>query len=151
MPCPARQPVTAGHASSATSVCRRCRTKGRNFSRRSRKSFGGSVSKTRSGSVKITFSHLLLIYFEKADDAGVGVSRFVRLLSGRHLEEALQTIFQIWGPTRARARRRVIAEPLHAVWRELNERGLQFEGKEDWLARFVADGSLQVAAVRPSE
>jgi hypothetical protein len=95
--------------------------------------------------------HLLLIYFEKADDAGVDVSGFVRSLSGRHLEEALRAIFQIWGPTRGRARRRVIAEPLYAAWRELNERGLQFEDKEDWLARYVTDGTLQVAAVRPSE
>ena len=92
--------------------------------------------------------HLLLIYFEKADDAGIDVSAFVRSLSGRHLEEALRAIFQIWGPTRGRARRRVIGEPLYGAWRDLNESGLQFEGKEDWLARYVADGSLQVAAAR---
>ena len=95
--------------------------------------------------------HLLLIYFEKADDAGVDVSGFVRSLSGRHLEEALRAIFQIWGPARGRARRRVIAGPLYEAWRNLNECGLQFEGKEDWLARYVADGSLQVVAARPSE
>lgn len=94
--------------------------------------------------------HLLLVYFEKADDAGVDVSGFVRSLSGRHLEEALRAIFQIWGPARGRARRRVISEPLYEVWRDLNELGLQFEGKEDWLARYVADRSLQVAA-RPAE
>src|SRR4051794_33187523 len=58
---------------------------------------------------------LLLIYFEKADDGGVDISGFVRSLSGRHLEEALRAIFQIWGPTRGRARRRVIAEPLYAA------------------------------------
>src|SRR5688572_24390585 len=95
--------------------------------------------------------HLLLIYFEKSDDAGVDVSGFVRSLSGRHLEEALRAIFQIWGPTRGQARRRVIAERLYEAWRDLNECALQFEGKEDWLARYVADGSLRVAAARPSE
>jgi hypothetical protein len=95
--------------------------------------------------------HLLLIYFEKADDAGVDVSGFVRSLSGRHLEEALRAISQIWGPTRGRARRHVIAESLYEAWRDLNESGLQFEGKEDWLARYFGDGSLEVAAARPSE
>jgi hypothetical protein len=93
--------------------------------------------------------HLLLIYFEKSDDAGIDASGFVRSLSGRHLEEALRAIFQIWGPARGLARRCVIAEPLYRAWRDLNEAGLQFEGKEDWLGRYVADGSLKVAPARP--
>jgi hypothetical protein len=37
--------------------------------------------------------HLLLIYFETADDAGMDVSGFVRSLRGRHLEKVLLAIF----------------------------------------------------------
>lgn len=88
--------------------------------------------------------HLLLIYFEKSDDLNVDASGFLRSLRGPHLEEALRAIFQIWGPTRGPARRRAIPQRLYDAWRELNGIGLQFEGTEDWLARYVAEGSLEL-------
>jgi hypothetical protein len=92
--------------------------------------------------------HLLLIYFEKSADAHVNTSGFVLSLTGRHLEEALRAIFQIWGPTRGRARRRTIPQSLYGAWCALNESGLQFDGKEDCLRRYVRDGSLEVTADR---
>jgi hypothetical protein len=94
--------------------------------------------------------HILLIYFERAADLEHDVSGFVRSLAGRHLKTALLAIFQIWGPTRGQSRRRTIAAPLYQAWHDLNAAGLQFAGKEDWLAKYVADGSLAVTAVRTS-
>src|SRR5262249_46074061 len=44
--------------------------------------------------------HLLLVYFELADDHGWDSVRFIRSVQGPVLHEALIAVFQLWGPTR---------------------------------------------------
>ena len=103
-----------------------------------------------SGFDESNLVHLLLIYFEKVADAEADVSAFVRSLPGRHLEVALRTIWGVWGQAHGPRRRRTIPKGLYDLWSSLDKPWLASEGKEDWLARFVADGSLVVTPAGPS-
>jgi hypothetical protein len=90
--------------------------------------------------------HLLLVYFEMADDHGWDAVQFLRSLRGPVLHEALVAVFQLWGPTRGANRRRTIPKALYEVWHALIAEDPDWVGDREGLSRYVASGSLSLVA-----
>jgi hypothetical protein len=88
--------------------------------------------------------HLLLVYFELADDRGWNSAQFLRSLQGSVLHEALIAVFQLWGPTRGRNRRRAIPQTLYEAWHSLMPQDPDWVGDREGLSRYVASGSLSL-------
>ncbi|MGL6073394.1 MAG: hypothetical protein ACRC8S_04430 [Fimbriiglobus sp.] len=89
--------------------------------------------------------HLLLVYFEQGDTHGHNPVPFLRSLSGPVLHEALVAVFQLWGPTRGAARRRLMPRELFEVWHTLMAADPEWVGDREALAGYHASGSLALA------
>jgi hypothetical protein len=90
--------------------------------------------------------HLLLVYFGLADDHGWDSAQFIRSLQGPVLHEALIAVFQLWGPTRGKNRRRAIPQALYEAWHSLMPQDPDWVGDREGLSRYVASGSLSLVA-----
>jgi hypothetical protein len=88
--------------------------------------------------------HLLLVYFELADDHKWDSVQFLRSLHGPVLHEALVAIFQLWGPTRGANRRRVMPKSLYEAWHALMAEDPDWVGDREGLSRYAASGSLSL-------
>jgi hypothetical protein len=88
--------------------------------------------------------HLLLIYFELADDHGWDSVEFLRSLRGPVLHKALVAVFQLWGPSRGANRRRAMPKPLYELWHTLMAGDPDWVGDREGLCRYVASGSLSL-------
>jgi hypothetical protein len=90
--------------------------------------------------------HLLLVYFELADDHGRDSTPFLRSLQGQVLHEGLVAVFQVWGPTRGKNRKRAIPQSLYEAWHSLMHQDPDWVGDREGLSRYVASGSLSLVA-----
>ena len=88
--------------------------------------------------------HLLLVYFEQADNHRHDTVPFLQSLSGPVLHEALVAVFQIWGPTRGANRRRQMPRALYEAWHALIVEDPKWIGDREGLARYHAAGSLSL-------
>jgi hypothetical protein len=88
--------------------------------------------------------HLLLVYFELADDQGWDSAKFLRSLQGPVLHEALIAVFQLWGPTRGEKRRLAIPRSLYEAWHSLTPQDPDWVGDREGLSRYAASGSLSL-------
>jgi hypothetical protein len=86
--------------------------------------------------------HLILVYFELADDHGWDSVQFLKSLRGPVLHEALIAVFQLWGPTRGANRRRTMPKALYDAWHTLMAEDPDWIGDREGLSRYVASGSL---------
>lgn len=89
--------------------------------------------------------HLMLLYFEHADNHGHDPVPFLRSLSGPVLHNALVAIFQTWGPMRGSGRRRVMPRGLYEEWHTLIAQDPDWIGDRAALAAYHASGSLTLA------
>jgi len=88
--------------------------------------------------------HLLLIYFEEADDRRWDSASFLAAIGSQWRHEALVAVFQIWGPARGERRRRAMPRRLFEIFHSLMQEDPAWVGDPEGLRRFVADASLKL-------
>jgi hypothetical protein len=106
---------------------------------------GNLANETPKWFVESNVLHLLLIYFEKADESNWDAASFLASISERLRHRALIAVFQIWGPTRGANRRRIMPRRLFDIFQSLVPRDTAWLADPNALQKLVADGSLALS------